>query len=97
MQAAPGQSGNRGKPLAQMRLERLQPRHPGRPGASRPDRLSEVEEGDCGGLLFVERSWTAVERTVPKIKSQEAVRIPRNADPNALPDLAGFAVTASEP
>ena len=50
----------------------------------------------------IERSWTADERTVPKIKSQEAVRIPRNADPNALPDLAGpdfagFAVTASEP
>jgi hypothetical protein len=44
---------------------------------------------------------------VPKIKSQEAVRIPRNADPDALtdfagpdfagPDFAGFVVTASEP
>jgi hypothetical protein len=42
-------------------------------------------------------TWTADERTVPKIKSQEAVRIPRNADPNALPDFAGFVVTASEP
>jgi len=66
-------------------------------GASSPDLLSREEEGDCGGLLFLERSWTADERTVPKIKSQEAVRIPRNADPNALPDLAGFVVIASEP
>ena len=40
------------------------------------------------GSYFVVRSWTADERTVPKIKSQEAVRIPRNADPNALPDFA---------
>ena len=64
--------------------------------------LTPRVEGDCGGLLFVERSWTADKRTVPKIKSQKAVRIPRNADPNALPDFAGpdfagFAVTASEP
>ena len=66
-------------------------------GASSPDLLSREEEGDCGGLLFLERSWTADERTVPKIKSQEAVRIPRNADPNALPDFAGFVVPASEP
>src|ERR1700722_2782618 len=50
-----------------------------------------------GGLLFIERSWTADERTVPKIKSQEAVRIPRNADPDALPDFAGFVVPASKP
>jgi hypothetical protein len=48
-------------------------------------------------LLFLERSWTANKRTVPKIKSQEAVRIPRNADPNALPDFVGFVVPASEP
>ena len=66
-------------------------------GASNRDSVSREEEGDCGGLLFLERSWTADERTVPKIKSQEAVRIPRNADPNALPDFAGFVVTASEP
>ena len=59
--------------------------------------LSREEEGDCGALLILERSWTADERTVPKIKSQEAVRIPRNADPDALPDFAGFVVTASEP
>jgi hypothetical protein len=50
-----------------------------------------------GVLLFVEGSWTTDERTVAKIKSQEAVRIPRNADPDALADFAGFVVTASEP
>jgi hypothetical protein len=81
-------------------------------GASSPDSLSRREEGDCGGLLFLERSWTADERTVPKIESQQAVRIPRNADPNALtdfagpdvagpdfagPDFAGLVVTTSEP
>jgi hypothetical protein len=43
------------------------------------------------------RSWTADERTAPKIKSQQPVRIPRNADPDALPDFAGFVITASEP
>ena len=48
-------------------------------------------------VISVERSWAADERTVPKIKSQEAIRIPRNADPDALPDFAGFVVTASEP
>ena len=36
-------------------------------------------------------------RTVPKTKSQEAVRIPRNADPNALPDFDGIAIPAPEP
>src|SRR5208283_2235293 len=66
-------------------------------GASSPDSLSREEEGDRGSLLFLERSWTADERTVPKIKSQEAVRIPRNPDPKALADFAGFVVTASEP
>ena len=66
-------------------------------GATLKVRRIRVEEGDCGGLLFLERSWAADERTVPKIKSQEAVRIPRNADPNALPDFAGFVITASEP
>ena len=59
--------------------------------------LSGGEEGDCGGLLFLERSWTADEGTAPKIKSQEPVRIPRDADPDALPDFAGFVITASEP
>src|SRR5882724_10253161 len=38
--------------------------------------LSREEEGDCGGLLFLERSWAADERTVPKINSQEEGRIP---------------------
>jgi len=65
--------------------------------ASSLDSLSREEEGDCGGLLFPEPSWTADERIPAKIESQEAVRIPRNADPNALADFAGFAVTASEP
>jgi hypothetical protein len=54
-------------------------------------------QGDCSGLLFIERSGTADERTVPKIKSQEPVRIPRNADPDALPDFAGFLVAACKP
>lgn len=55
------------------------------------------EEGDCGGALFLERSWTADEGTAPKIKSQEPVRIPRNADPGALPDFARIVIAASEP
>jgi hypothetical protein len=50
-----------------------------------------------GGLSFRERSWTADEWTAPNIKSQEAVRIPRNADPDALPDFAGVVVAGSEP
>ena len=65
-------------------------------GVSNPDPLSRREEGDCGGLLFRKRSWTADERTAPKIKPQEAVRIPRDADPDALPDFAGFVITAPE-
>jgi len=65
--------------------------------ASNPDPPFERAGEDCGGVLFLERSWAADERTVPKIKSEEAVRIPRNADPNALPDFDGFVVTASEP
>ena len=48
-------------------------------------------------FLFPKRSRTADERTAPKIKSQEPVRIPRDADPDALPDFAGFVITASEP
>ena len=55
------------------------------------------EECDCGGLSFLERSWTADERTVPKIKSQKTVRIPCNAYPEALPDFAGFVIAAREP
>jgi MFS family permease len=45
----------------------------------------------------IERSWTADERAAQKIKSQKAIRIPRNADPDALPDLAGLLVVASQP
>ena len=56
--------------------------------------LSGGEEGDCGGLLFLERSWTADEGTATKIKSQEAVHIACYADPDALPDFAGFAIAA---
>src|SRR5262249_14766653 len=48
-------------------------------------------------LLYPERSWTTDERTAPKIKSQQAVCIPRDADPDALPDFAGFVITTSEP
>ncbi len=62
-----------------------------------PHPLSRKEEGDCGGLLSVERSRTADERIAPQIKSQQAVRIPRDADPDAPCDFAGFAVTSSEP
>ena len=56
--------------------------------------LSGGEEGDCGGLLLLERSWTADEGTATKIKSQEAVHIACYADPDALPDFAGFAIAA---
>ena len=48
-------------------------------------------------LLHPERSWTADERTVPKVKSQEAVRITGNADSDAFPDFARFTVTVAEP
>ncbi len=51
----------------------------------------------CDCRLIIERSWTADERTAPKIKPQQAVRILRNADPDALPDFAGLVVTAREP
>ena len=47
-------------------------------------------------LLYPERSRTADERTAPKVKSQEAVHIACYADPGALPDFAGFLITASE-
>ena len=59
--------------------------------------FQEMREGECGGLLLVERSWTADEWTIPKIESQQAINIPRNADPNALPNFAGCVVAASEP
>ena len=58
--------------------------------------LSGGEEGDCGGLLFLERSWTADEWTATKIKSQQAVHIACYADPDALPDFAGFVIAAPE-
>jgi hypothetical protein len=47
--------------------------------------------------LFVELSWTADEAIVPKIQSQKAVRIPRNAYPNALPYFARFLIAVPEP
>ena len=50
-----------------------------------------------GSLLFIERSWTADKRIVPKVEAQKAVCIPRNSDPDAPPDFAGFVATASEP
>ena len=48
-------------------------------------------------LLFVERFGTADEWIAALIKSQRAIRVPRNADPGALSDLAGRFVTACEP
>ena len=53
--------------------------------------------GQSSYHFLFERSWTADERTAPKIKSQEAVRIRRDADSDALPDFAGFVIVASEP
>jgi hypothetical protein len=47
-------------------------------------------------FLFPKRSWTADERTAAKKKSQEPVRIPPDADPDALPDFAGLVITASD-
>ncbi len=47
--------------------------------------------------LSIESPWAADERAVSFIKSQEAVRLTRDADPFALPDLARFEVAASEP
>ena len=52
MQAAPGQLGNRGKPLPQIRLERLQPRHPRRPGAI--DRRLQAAGDELAHRLAVE-------------------------------------------
>jgi len=67
-------------------------------GASKPGRLiGRGGERPRSGLSYIERSWTADERTAPKIKSQSAVRVSRNADPNAPPDFAGFVIPASEP
>ncbi len=48
-------------------------------------------------ILCVERSRTAQERTAPKIKSQEPVRVLGNADPDALPDVARLVAIMSEP
>ena len=48
-------------------------------------------------ILCVERSRTAHERTAPKIKSQEPVRVLGNADPDALPDVANIVLAAPEP
>jgi hypothetical protein len=48
-------------------------------------------------LTCPKQPWTADERAAAEIKSQETVRIPRNADPDALPDFAAFVVPASEP
>ena len=53
--------------------------------------------GKFGQFLLVEQFWAAHERTAPKIESQEAVCIPRNADPNAPPDFYRLVVTVSEP
>jgi hypothetical protein len=50
-----------------------------------------------GGLLFLEQSRTADEWTAPNIKSQETVCLARNADPDALADLGGLVIIASEP
>ena len=76
------------------------------PDAS-PDGAATTSASNCGSshdrslrsdcLLLIERSWTADEGTIPKIKSQEAVRLLRNADPGAQSDFAGFEVTTSEP
>ena len=52
MQAAPGQFGNRGEPLAQIPLEWLQPRHPGRPGTI--DRRLEAAGDDLAHGLAVQ-------------------------------------------
>jgi hypothetical protein len=53
-------------------------------------------------VSFIKRARTAYERTAPNIKPQSAVRIPRNADPDALadfifPDLARAAIIPPEP
>jgi hypothetical protein len=45
----------------------------------------------------IERARTADERAAAKIKPQDAVRIPRDADPHALPDFAWLVITAPEP
>ena len=56
-----------------------------------------IKHSVAHGLLFVERFWTADERTVAKMESQQAVRVAGNADPDALPDVTLFVVIASEP
>ena len=71
----------------------------------RPARRDDVGQALFAGLGLgvlapsrdVERSWTADERTAPKIKSREEVRIPRNADPCALPDFDRVVVIVCQP
>ena len=53
--------------------------------------------GETRNYVAIITGWTADEWARASIKSQEAVRISRNADPNALPDFTGFAVTLSQP
>jgi hypothetical protein len=70
-------------------------------GAESPTYPLTEERQECAPS-FVQRLGAADERTAPNIKSQHPVRIPRNADPDALPDfaLADFArlpVIAREP
>ena len=60
--------------------------------------LSGGEEIDRNTASYTaERSWTADEGTAPKIKAQEPVRIPDDADPDALPDFAGVVIAAPDP
>jgi hypothetical protein len=65
--------------------------------ASNPGSLARGEESERAGFLFPQRSWTADERTAAKIKSQQAVCIPRDADSDAFADFAGFVIAVSEP
>ena len=66
-----------------------------RGGAQRASGSSD--RSDLAPLTEVERSRAADEWTFQQEKSQETVRILRNADSFALPDFAGFLVIMSEP
>src|SRR5208283_5485686 len=68
MQAAPGQLRNRGKPLPQIRLERLQPRHSGRPGTI--DRRLEAAGNDLANGLAVQPSPPGDRRHVGALPMQ---------------------------
>jgi len=73
---------------------------PGRGSAKRSqDRagIASLQLPSEGSRLFIERSWSADDRTIPKIESQGAFGIPGNADPDAAPDLAGLVAIVSEP